>query len=417
MKYILILSLGFLFLGCGASDNSSVMQKTSNEIYVSQKNGNDTSGNGKENKPFKTITKAITEVNGSTTILISGGNYTEESGETFPLDIPKNINLFLSDENNKSVEIKGFGSTEDNKEVTLLLRGNNDLNGLSISSLDNIGILSTSGKNTLISVKLVNNQTALGVLNSSNITLLNSTIENNSYSGIELSNKASAKLVNTSIMNSNIGINISGDSKIDKNSENSKIIENKQCDFFTNGNQNMQLQGIEWDNEVFDFSIEKDCSDGNNIVNIGDGTISYQPIPNNLLFTDIENEISILSPIFAETISTTTPILRYTNIRVGKYIMVTLWKKLPIVKDGVIANSEDIVWYWNSTMKNSPIGRIDYNKGANPINGELNPSSPSTTIPNPLEKGRAYYFAIWEWDSKGINIVSSSSVSYFIVRP
>ena len=421
MRYILILALIILFLGCGGGDNASIFQKTSNQIYVSEEIGNDISGNGHINKPFKTITKAINNtkigLNDTTTILISGGNYTEENGEEFPLDIPKNINLFLSDENNKSAEIKGFGNTENNQEVTLLLRGNNNLNGLIISSLNNIGILSTRGKNKLISVKLINNQTALGILNSSNIILLDSTIENNSYSGIELSGKASVKLVNTSIINSNIGINISENAKIDKNSENSKIIENKQCDFFTSGNENIELQGIQWDNEVFDFSIEKDCSDGNNIVNIGDATISYQPIPNNLLFTNIENEISILSPTFSESISTTTPLLRYTNIRVGKYIMVTLWKKLPMVKDGVIVNSEDIVWYWNSEMNNSPIGRIDYNKGANPINGNLNPSSPSTSIPKPLKKGRAYYFAIWEWDSKGINIISSSSISYFIVRP
>ena len=37
--------------------------------------------------------------------------------------------------------------------------------------------------------------------------------------------------------------------------------------------------------------------------------------------------------------------------------------------------------------------------------------------PDPLEHGRAYYFAIWEWNESGIDIIGSSNISYFIVSP
>ena len=413
----IILIFTFVLVGCweDASD-SSPRKISSNDIYVSQKKGKDILGYGTSKFPYKTISYALSKITSGSTIFTEAGEYTEDSGEKFPLILPRNIGLVKYGEDNESVTIEGFGSTDNGKEVLLILNGDNRINGVKFSSLDNIDILSKSGKNTLNNITLSNNENGLGILNDSKVTLIDSSIENNSYIGVELSNSSRLELVNSKISKSNIGIYISDDATIE-NSVNSKIIENSQCDFFTNGSQNLKLQGLSWDSDVFDFNIKTDCSNGNNIVNIGEGTISYQPIPNNLLFSNIEKEILILSPKFSETIHTTEPTIKYTNTQNSRHIMVTIWTKLPKVNEGKIVNSKDIIWYWHTGMNNSPVGRIKYEDGAIPIDGDLNTPIEKLTSPKPLEHGRSYYLAVWEWDDNGIEVISSSSISYFIVAP
>jgi len=412
-----ILIYSFLIIGCSPEENGSSPSKvSSNDIYVSQKSGSDESGKGTVNYPYKTITKALKEIVPETNILIEEGEYNEDIGEIFPLVFPKSVDLLKYGDGNGSVLINGFGLTDDEKLVLLILNGKNRINGIDFSSFNNIAILSKSGKNTLNSIRLVNNKNGLGVLNDSKIILKDSFIENNSHTGIELSNNSILKLINSRISKSNIGVYVSDDAIIDS-PINSEIIKNSQCDFFTNGSQNLKLQGISWDSDVFDFNIKTDCINGNNIVNIGEGTISYQPISNNLLFSNIKKEILILSPKFSETIYTTEPTIKYTNTQNSKHVMVTLWRNLPRVNDGEIINSKDIIWYWHTGMNNSPVGRVSYKDGAKPINGNLNESIDTLASPIPLEYGRAYYLAIWEWDDYGIDVISSSSISYFIVAP
>lgn len=442
--------LVILMLGCSDS-NESPEKISSNDIYVSQADlnnstlteidnnesnferddihfvdsNNSTSFTHEDNisttigirsNPFNSITDALSNIkNTNITLYIDGGEYTQENGEIFPINIPKGIKLLKSDKNDKNITIEGFGLTEDGKKTAIVLNGDTTLQNISISSLDNIGILSLGGENVLNTVTLSNNKNALGLLNDSKIVLENTLIKDNSHIGIELSNNSSLKLVNSTITESNIGLYVSDNAMIDSTLENSKVIKNEQCDLFSNGSQNLKLQHLEWDDSVFDFNIQDDCINGENIVSVGTGMISYQPIPNSLLFPNIENEILILSPEFEEVISTTEPTITYTNTQNSKYIMVTLWSKLPIVVNNEIKNPKDILWYWHSGMNNSPIGRIDYNQGAKAIDGNLNMPMGELIRPSPLEEGRAYYLAIWEWDTEGINIVSSSSISYFMV--
>ena len=35
--------------------------------------------------------------------------------------------------------------------------------------------------------------------------------------------------------------------------------------------------------------------------------------------------------------------------------MIALWNKPPIVKDNLISNKEDIIWFWHTGMNNSPM--------------------------------------------------------------
>ena len=441
-KYLVFGIIGFLFIGCGGSSGSrgvsssysSPIRTSSNNIYVNQKTGVDTHSIG---KIYKTISYALKisqirdilgNVQIASSIYISGGKYTEENGELFPLILPKGVDFLTYNDNNFSVEIDGFGITENGIKTTLVLMGNNRINNIRVSSNSDTGILSMGGNTRLKFMTIRNNKNAITLLNDSNVTIRNSIIEDNSHSGIELSDNSIVKLINSEIKNSNIGIFVSDSAKIDENSQNSEIINNKQCDFFTDGFNDIQLQGIEWDKNISDFNIETECINGNNIVNAGEGSISYQAIPNRdtlnvsgneelkQLFISANNRINIVSPKIEELISFTSPKIKYTNNLDSKYMMVTIWKNIPKVSNNKIINPKDIIWYWHTGMKmeNSSIGIIDYKDGKNPIDGKLDVEGKDEL--STLKKGRSYYVAIWEWDSEeAIQIVSSSGVVMFHV--
>jgi Protein of unknown function (DUF1565) len=69
-------------------------------IYVSATTGSDTTGNGSMSNPYKTLTKAVAVVvaaktvgpNG-VTIFLGSGNYDAANGETFPIVLPKSVNI------------------------------------------------------------------------------------------------------------------------------------------------------------------------------------------------------------------------------------------------------------------------------------------------------------------------------------
>ena len=86
-------------------------------------------------------------------------------------------------------------------------------------------------------------------------------------------------------------------------------MRNTQCDFFHEGQNDLQLQNIEWMINVFNFSVKQNCINGNNIVNIGSATINYQYIPsqNDTIFST-NKIINIISPDFGDTIFSTTQI-------------------------------------------------------------------------------------------------------------
>ena len=433
MKYIINIIIFIFIFGCYENERgTSIPQKTANQIFVSQKFGNDSLGNGSEKNPYKTITKAISESNKSNSIIVKDGNYSEEIGEIFPIKVPKNINLIGSSDGDNNISIIGFGEYN-GKNISVILDGDSKLENLTISSKNNIGVLSKDGNNSLFYVNLINNEVALGITNSSYIVLLNSVIKDNSYSGVELSDNSIIKLLNSTIKNNNIGISVIDNSIIDKNSDNLKIINNKQCDLYIDNTKDIYLiNNIQWDDDVFNFEVKRECIDGNNIVNIGASTVYYQPLPltidenndtidnyenlNSLLFPHIRHEIKIISPLNKKSIGTNTPTIKYTNVQYGTHIIVTLWDKLPIIQNKHIINSENIIWYWHTGMRNSPIGYVEYNNGVNPINGDLSGNN-EVSPPKPLKRGRIYYLAIWEWDDKGEKIISSSKINYFNIIP
>lgn len=62
-------------------------------IYVNPNSGNDQNGKGSQESPFKTITQALMLANPQTTIILSPGTYSKETGENFPLILNTEVTI------------------------------------------------------------------------------------------------------------------------------------------------------------------------------------------------------------------------------------------------------------------------------------------------------------------------------------
>ncbi len=69
-------------------------------IYVDAKLGSDTSGNGSQAKPYRTLTKAVTVLShakivspSGVTIVLASGDYVAANGEKFPIIIPTGVSI------------------------------------------------------------------------------------------------------------------------------------------------------------------------------------------------------------------------------------------------------------------------------------------------------------------------------------
>lgn len=81
-------------------------------LYVDAVNGNDDTGDGSSANPYRTITKALTVSTGSLGIYAATGNYSQATGEVFPLQLKPATTLYCSGGGNSTV-IDATGSGAD----------------------------------------------------------------------------------------------------------------------------------------------------------------------------------------------------------------------------------------------------------------------------------------------------------------
>lgn len=61
------------------------------QLYVNPATGNDGSGNGSEQAPFKTITQALRMATSGTVIELASGTYSADTGESFPIELKPGV--------------------------------------------------------------------------------------------------------------------------------------------------------------------------------------------------------------------------------------------------------------------------------------------------------------------------------------
>lgn len=119
----------------------SIAQTESNmtQLFVNPNTGNDTAGNGSDRAPFKTITQALKVARENTVIYLAPGTYSEQSGETFPLQLKSGITL-QGDPSTKGrgVIIRGgslfISPTFARQNVTILAANKSGIAGVTVTN-------------------------------------------------------------------------------------------------------------------------------------------------------------------------------------------------------------------------------------------------------------------------------------------
>ena len=185
-------------------------------LYVNPTSGNDLAL-GNLHAPFKTLSNALNHALEGTTIQLAPGTYEKANGEIFPLIIPGNV-IVLGDESNKGQNIIILGSGDYNsltfkqQKVTLLLEGNSQIRGVTITNPQEkgTGIWIESALPLIINNSLKScGREGIFVTGKSKPIIRDNLFENNASSGIFLVHNAKGELRRNLYQTTGYGIVIS----------------------------------------------------------------------------------------------------------------------------------------------------------------------------------------------------------------
>lgn len=154
-----------------AQSDGTEEQAEVSSLFVNPSSGNDQTGDGSENQPFKTITQALRQAKPNTEIVLAPGTYTPENGERFPLMLKPQVRIKGNpDKRGEGITIEGGG------------------NYLSRSSASqNVAIVAANG--TSLSGVTVRNPHARGYglwIESTAIAVMQNTFTGNGHDGISI---------------------------------------------------------------------------------------------------------------------------------------------------------------------------------------------------------------------------------------
>ncbi|MCK4614009.1 MAG: right-handed parallel beta-helix repeat-containing protein, partial [Thermoplasmata archaeon] len=162
--------------GTGNRKSEGTRGERGDVIYVDAENGDDVTGNGSSDKPYKTIRKGVNESSDGDTILVNPGNYTE------------NVNV------NKTLTIK---STSGNPEDTVVSANNTAANVFEIS-MDWVNI---SG----FKINGATDEAGIYLNEREHCNIYNNSIENNRY-GIYFHRSSDNTISDNNLSNNKYGI-------------------------------------------------------------------------------------------------------------------------------------------------------------------------------------------------------------------
>jgi parallel beta-helix repeat protein len=208
-------------------------------IYVNPDQGQDTTGNGTQTAPYKTITFALSQAQAGAVIQLASANYTQDTGEKFPLLLKPGIKLVGTESNKgEGTTISGGGfhisPTFARQNITIVTNDNNVISGLTITNPNQrgTGIWVESGSPT------INNNTftksareGVFVSGTGNPVVENNVFTLNTGNGISITKNAQGKIRNNLFQDTGFGLAIGGDST--PLVENNRIVNNKDGIFIS----------------------------------------------------------------------------------------------------------------------------------------------------------------------------------------
>ena len=189
-------------------------------LYVNPATGNDTA-NGSQSTPFKTITKALGQIQPDTIIQLAPGNYNTASGEVFPLQVPSGVTI-LGNEGTKGngILVEGSGGytspTLALQNITFLMANNAAIRGVTVTNLARRGtavwIESTAPIVANCTFSKCNREGVLAT-GTANPTILNNVCLENGGNGISVTRDCGGEIRGNSCRKTGYGISIDGNAK------------------------------------------------------------------------------------------------------------------------------------------------------------------------------------------------------------
>jgi parallel beta-helix repeat protein len=172
---------------------------TMTQLFVNPTAGNDSTGNGSDRTPFKSITQALKVAKENTVIYLAPGTYSEQNGETFPLELKAGVTL------------QGDPST---KGRDVIIRGGGSFLSPTFAR-QNAAILAVN-KSGIAGVTVTNpNTRGYGIwIESSSAVIADNTLIGNSHDGISIAGNSAPLIRNNYFANNGAnGMTIYGSSR------------------------------------------------------------------------------------------------------------------------------------------------------------------------------------------------------------
>lgn len=190
-------------------------------LYVDSTQGTDTPSAGeRETEPFRTIAYALTQSSPGTVLQLASGEYSAETGETFPLKIKPGVTLRGNErQQGEGVVIIGGGDylspTWGKQKVTLLPGDRTEIAGITVTNPDQSGtgiwVESTNPK-IRNSTATKSGREGIFVTGTGTPIIENNRIFENGGNGISLTHEAAGEIRDNVIENTGFGLAIGGNS-------------------------------------------------------------------------------------------------------------------------------------------------------------------------------------------------------------
>lgn len=186
------------------------------QLFVSSSIGNDTTGNGTQASPYKTITQALRAAEGNTVITIASGTYSAESGETFPLSLKPGVTLQGDPANQgRNTIIKGgamfISPTFARQNIAVLATDRSSITGVTITNPNRRGYgLWVESSSPMIADNTFTGNThdGISVTGNSAPVIRNNYFSENGANGITIFNSSRPEVRNNIFVKTGFGINV-----------------------------------------------------------------------------------------------------------------------------------------------------------------------------------------------------------------
>ncbi|MEA5626637.1 DUF1565 domain-containing protein [Nostoc sp. UHCC 0251] len=195
----------------GEKTNSQV-----NVLFVNPKVGDDSTGNGSESAPVKTITQALRLANANTVIMLSPDTYSAETGEEFPLMLKPGVSIQGNPSNQgKDIVIRGGGDylsrSFAGQNVTIVGANQALLTGVTVTNPNRRGYglwIESSNPVVMENTFIGNTQDGISVSGNAAPTISKNFFDRNGANGITIAGNSSPQVKENVFHQTGFGINI-----------------------------------------------------------------------------------------------------------------------------------------------------------------------------------------------------------------